>query len=106
MHESASKSGFIEAFERVVHSIPHESAFRAIEIVTTTVRPGRTAALTVVVDREGGVDIATCERIAAPINAALDALPDEYTLEVSSAGVDRPLVRPADYERFDGRNAK
>jgi ribosome maturation factor RimP len=29
-----------------------------------------------------------------------------YTLEVSSAGVDRPLVKPADYERFGGRNAK
>jgi ribosome maturation factor RimP len=106
VHQSASGSAFSEAFERVVHSLPHEPAFRAIEIVTTTVRPGRTTALTVMVDREGGVDIDTCERIAARINVALDAFADEYTLEVSSAGVDRPLVKPADYERFDGRNAK
>jgi ribosome maturation factor RimP len=106
MQESASGTSFSEAFERVVHAIPHDAAFRAIEIVATTVRPGRTAALTVMVDREGGVDIVTCERIAARINAALDAFPDEYTLEVSSAGVDRPLVKPADYDRFDGRNAK
>ncbi|MGH7716318.1 MAG: ribosome maturation factor RimP, partial [Vulcanimicrobiaceae bacterium] len=87
-------------------AIPHDVAFHAVEIVSTTVHPGRTAALSVMVDREGGVDIVTCERIAARINAALDAFPDEYTLEVSSAGVDRPLVKPADYDRFDGRNAK
>jgi ribosome maturation factor RimP len=95
-----------EAFERVVHAIPHEPAFRAIEIVTTSIRPGRTAALLVMVDRDGGLDIATCERIAARINVALDAFPDEYTLEVSSAGVDRPLVKPADYDRFSGRSVK
>jgi len=106
MHESTDKSSFIEAFERVVHAIPHDAAFRAIEIVTTGVRPGRTTALSVMVDREGGVDIATCERIAARINVALDAFPDEYTLEVSSAGVDRPLIAPSDYDRFEGRNAK
>jgi ribosome maturation factor RimP len=106
MHESTSGTSFTEAFERVVHAIPHEPAFRAIEIVTTSARPGRTTALTVMVDREGGVDITTCERIAARINVALDAFPDEYTLEVSSAGVDRPLVKPADYDRFDGKNVK
>jgi ribosome maturation factor RimP len=106
MHESASGTSLSEAFERVVHAIPHDPAFRAIEIVTTGVRPGRTSALTVMVDKEGGVDIATCERIAARINAALDAFPDEYTLEVSSAGVDRPLVKPADYDRFGGKNVK
>ena len=106
MHEAASGTNFTEAFERVVHALPHEPAFRAVEIVSTGVRPGRTAALTVTVDREGGVDIATCERIAARINVALDAFPDAYTLEVSSAGVDRPLVTAADYDRFAGRNAK
>lgn len=106
MQQSASGTNLGDAFERVVHAIPHEAAFRAIEIVTTAIRPGRTTALLVMVDREGGVDIATCERIAARINVALDAFPDEYTLEVSSAGVDRPLVKPSDYDRFEGRNVK
>jgi ribosome maturation factor RimP len=83
MEQSTSGTSLSEAFERVVHTLPHEPPFRAIEIVTSTVRPGRTTALTLMVDREGGVDIATCERIAARINVALDAFPDEYTLEVS-----------------------
>jgi ribosome maturation factor RimP len=105
--DSAAGMNFGDAFERAVQAIPADPEFAATEIVTTTVRPGRTAQLTVMVDREGGVDIATCERIAARINAALDAFPDTmYTLEVSSAGVDRPLVQPADYDRFAGRDAK
>ncbi|MGA2395746.1 MAG: hypothetical protein ABSH03_20590 [Candidatus Lustribacter sp.] len=106
MQQSTDGTNLGEAFERVVHALPHEAPFRSIEIVTSSVRPGRTTALTLVVDREGGVDIVTCERIAARINVALDAFPEEYTLEVSSAGLDRPLVKPADYERFEGRRAK
>ena len=107
MNESAGGASFTETFERVVQAIPADPAFAAIEIVTTAVRPGRTAQLSVMVDREGGVDIGTCERVAARINTALDAFPEAmYTLEVSSAGVDRPLVNAADYDRFAGRNAK
>jgi len=54
---------FGEAFERVTHALPHEPAFHAIEIVSATARPGRhETQLVVTVDREGGVDMATCER--------------------------------------------
>jgi ribosome maturation factor RimP len=50
-----------------------------------------------------------CETISRAISAKLDVedpLPDAYTLEVSSPGIDRPLVRPADYVRFAGHVAK
>jgi ribosome maturation factor RimP len=40
------------------------------------------------------------------LNAALDACADPYTLSVESAGLDRPLLRPGDYERFVGLNVK
>jgi ribosome maturation factor RimP len=105
--ESASTSSFLETFETAVGAIPNDPALAAIEIVTTDVRPGRTIGLTVLIDLVGGVDIESCERVAAYINAALDAFPDQmYTLEVSSAGLERPLVRPDDYTRFAGKNAK
>jgi len=63
---------------------------------------------TVTIDRPGGVDLALCERVAARINANLEAFDAgaNYTLEVQSAGLDRPLVRPADYERFAGKRAR
>jgi ribosome maturation factor RimP len=61
----------------------------------------------VTIDREGGVDIALCERVASRINASLEAFEDDqYSLEVESAGLERPLVRPADYERFAGKRAR
>jgi ribosome maturation factor RimP len=96
-----------EAFAQVVHGLPHEPAFRDVEIVSTRAhRRHRETALHVMVDREGGVDVATCERIAARINAALDAFTDPYTLEIESAGLNRPLTKPSDYDRFTGRDVK
>ena len=107
MTESASKSKFLEAFENVVTAISNDPDFVPIEIVTTDVRPGRTAALSVMVDRPGGVDIESCQRVAAHINTALDAFPETmYTLEVSSAGLERPLLKADDYDRFAGKRAK
>ncbi len=68
-------------------------------------RQGRSVELSLTVDRSGtAVDLAFCERVAARLNAALDAETDPYTLEVESAGLERPLLKPADYERFRDRN--
>jgi ribosome maturation factor RimP len=101
------KTLFAEAFERVVHALPHQPEFRDVEVVSASAhRHHRDTTLHVMVDREGGIDVGTCERIAARINAALDAFPDPYTLEVESAGLNRPLTKPADYDRFSGRDAK
>ena len=107
MQESEGNALFIESFERVVHAVPHQPEFRDVEIVTAVARPGRhETQLVVTVDREGGVDVMTCERIAARINVSLDAFADPYTLEVSSAGLNRPLVAAADYDRFSGKNVR
>jgi ribosome maturation factor RimP len=96
-----------DAFERVAAMLPHEREFAGIEIVTTSARPnGRETELMVMVDRQGGVDLQICGRISARINAALDAFSDPYTLEVRSAGLNRPLLHPADYERFAGSNVR
>jgi ribosome maturation factor RimP len=104
---SEEKPLLADAFERVVHALPHQPEFRDVEIVGAQAhRRHRTTALHVTVDREGGVDVATCERIAARINAALDAFTDPYTLEIESAGLNRPLTKPSDYERFTGRDVK
>lgn len=96
-----------DAFERIASTLPHEPEFGEVEIVQTQIRPqGRAVALSVMIDRPGGVDMVLCERIASRINVALDAFSDLYTLEVESAGLNRPLVRPDDYERFAGSNVK
>ncbi len=107
MESYAEETLFAQAFERVVHALPHDPNFRDVEIVGSSAHRHRhQTVLHVMVDREGGVDVATCERIAARINAALDAFPDPYTLEVESAGLNRPLTKASDYDRFTGRDAK
>lgn len=50
-----------------------------------------------------------CAEISRNLSALLDVedpLPGSYVLEVSSPGIDRPLIKPADYERFAGFDAR
>lgn len=52
-----------------------------------------------------GVTVDDCSRVSRALEAWLDgveALPERYVLEVSSPGVDRPLVRDRDFDRFRG----
>lgn len=51
-------------------------------------------------------DCADLSRAISPILDEEDPIEGNYSLEVSSPGVDRPLVKPADYERFKGFEAK
>jgi ribosome maturation factor RimP len=54
-----------------------------------------------------GVTLDDCTRVSRALSHVLDAdealVPGEYRLEVSSPGVERPLVRPRDFERYAGR---
>lgn len=53
-----------------------------------------------------GVNVDDCQRVSRFLEAGLEEVglvPDRYVLEVSSPGVERPLVRPRDFERFRGR---
>ncbi len=55
---------------------------------------------------EGPISIADCERVSRVVEAELDVadiMPGPYSLEVSSPGIDRPLRRPKDFERFQGK---
>lgn len=66
--------------------------------------------LRVTVDRlDAGVSLDELAEVSEEISRALDLedpIDGRYTLEVSSAGIERPLVKPADYERFVGRDVK
>jgi len=97
----------IGAFERAAYELSIDASLRDVEVVSTSHHKHRgSIEFRVVIDKPGGVDVATCERISRKLNAALDRYPEHYTLSVESAGLERPLLRPADYERFVGSNVK
>ena len=65
-------------------------------------KEGRQHVLTVYIDREEGVNITHCEQVSRALDPQLDAkvfdsLPP-YTLTVSSAGLERPLIRPEHFQ--------
>ncbi|HYS42363.1 MAG TPA: ribosome maturation factor RimP [Geobacteraceae bacterium] len=69
-------------------------------------REGRAMVLRLFIDREGGItleDCATVSRELAEILEVEDFISAQYTLEVSSPGLNRPLKKAADYERYRGR---
>ena len=61
--------------------------------------------LRVFIDKEGGLSIDDCERISRRLDPMLDEadpIPDSYVFEVGSAGAERELKRPGDFEMFMG----
>ncbi len=69
------------------------------------VREGSDYFLRIYIDKDGGVDINDCEAISRAMDPILDEkdpIPESYHFEVCSAGLERALKRPGDFERFLG----
>jgi ribosome maturation factor RimP len=57
----------------------------------------------------GGIEVDECAKLSTEVSAVLDVedpIEDEFTLEVSSPGIDRPLTRMKDFEAFEGYEAR
>ena len=69
------------------------------------VREGSERFLRLYIDKEGGVDITDCENVHRAVDPVLDEkdpIAESYHFEVCSAGLERVLKRPGDFERFMG----
>jgi len=82
--------------------------FRLVRVVVTS---GRRATLQVMAERldDTPMTVDDCALISHSMSALLDVadpIAGAYTLEISSPGIDRPLVRPEDYDRFTGFEAR
>ena len=69
------------------------------------VREGSDYFLRLYLDKEGGVDINDCEAVSRAVDPILDEkdpIPGSYHFEVCSAGLERVLKRPSDFQRFLG----
>ena len=81
---------------------------RAMELVELSCRPASGQLLIrVLVDKVGGVTIAQCAQVNQQLSQALESsnlIEGSYTIEVSSPGLDRPLISKRDFERAIGED--
>ncbi len=95
---------------RVEQAVTHVLAREGFELVLCEFVP-RQHILRLYIDHANGVSIDDCSRVSHVVGDLLDAegisdaIPGRYHLEVSSPGLDRPLVRPKDFQRFAGHEA-
>jgi ribosome maturation factor RimP len=72
-------------------------------------REGPDMVLRLFIDKEGGVTIDDCAAVNRELSELLDVhdcVPGNYNLEVSSPGLNRPLKKSADFDRYRGRLVK
>ncbi|WP_455220355.1 ribosome maturation factor RimP [Kaarinaea lacus] len=70
---------------------------------------GRHSLLRIYIDRESGITLDDCERVSHQVSGILDVedvIHGQYSLEVSSPGLDRPLFTLNHFKRFIGKQAK
>ena len=80
------------------------------ELVRIRLMGGQTKTLQIMAERPGGgIEVDECAEISTAVSAVLDVedpITENYTLEVSSPGIDRPLTRLKDFETFEGYEAR
>jgi ribosome maturation factor RimP len=97
--------------ERVVELIEPTAADLGLTLVRVRISGMRRKKLQIMAERvsDGGMGVGECEALSRAIGPVLDVedpIDGEYDLEVSSPGIDRPLVRLDDFARFTGHLAK
>ncbi|NKE05236.1 ribosome maturation factor RimP [Mesobacillus selenatarsenatis] len=98
-------SKITEVVEELVTPILNENELELVDI--EYVKEGKNWFLRVYIDKDSGIDIEECgivsERLSEKLDA-IDPIPHNYFLEVSSPGAERPLKKEKDYQKAIGKN--
>jgi len=101
------ETGLAAKVAAVIEPVLESRGFRLVR-VTVTGREGKT--VQVMAERpDGTMTIDDCEAVSRELSPVLDVhdpIAGSYRLEISSPGIDRPLVRPSDFEDWSGYEAK
>jgi ribosome maturation factor RimP len=102
-----SQESTLDKVQRLIAPVLQDMAVELVDLEFK--REGRDWFLRLFIDKEGGVTLDDCADVSREIDALLEVeevVDTAYRLEVSSPGLDRPLKKPEDYERFKGRLVK
>jgi len=99
----ASVETLTQLLEPVVNGLGYE-------LVGLEYHPNRKRGLLrIYIDHSAGIGVDDCARVSHQVSGVLDVeepVSDEYNLEVSSPGLDRPIFKTADYDRFIGEQIR
>ncbi|MGD0438852.1 MAG: ribosome maturation factor RimP [Bryobacteraceae bacterium] len=101
------KPAIISRIEEIAQRVADSEGLEVVEVEVKG--GGQNQFVRISIDKPEGVSHADCETISHQVGAILDVenlVPGHYTLEVSSPGVERRLLKPRDFERFQGKKAK
>jgi ribosome maturation factor RimP len=104
---AAMSTAILSKIEAIAERVAQSEGIEIVEIELKGA--GRNRFLRISIDRPEGVTHADCETMSHQVGAMLDVedvVPGAYTLEVSSPGVERKLLKYKDFERFTGKKIK
>ncbi len=95
---------------RIADIISPVIAGMGYELVRVRLMTGKESTLQIMVQRpDGTMEVDDCGQVSTAVSAVLDVedpIADNYTLEVSSPGIDRPLTRLKDFDQWSGAEAR
>lgn len=98
----------VKKIEALIQPTLHSMGFEMVQV--KLMEGNKSRLLQIMAERpDGSMSLDDCADISQQVGAILDVediMPGEYRLEVSSPGIDRPLVKLADYEKYIGHAAK
>jgi len=92
---------------QLVQQVVEGQGYEVVEVELK--EAGKSAVLRIFIDKADGISHRDCELVSEQVGTVLDVedlIPSSYTLEVSSPGLDRKLVKESDYARFEGKLAR
>lgn len=101
------KKNIVNEIEQMVLPITDANNIELVDV--EYVKEGGEFFLRIYIDKEGGVSLNECELVTRTLNPILDEkdpIKDNYYLEVSSPGLDRPLKKDKDFVRYQGRDVE
>ncbi len=101
------ETGLAAGIATLVEPVLNDLGFRLVRVQLTG---SDSQTLQIMAERpDGSMSVGDCETVSRQVSPVLDAydpLSNAYRLEISSPGIDRPLVRPSDFEDWSGFEAK
>lgn len=101
------KKNIATEIEQIVLPITEANDLELVDV--EYVKEGGEFFLRVYIDKEGGVSLNECELVTRALNPILDEkdpIKDNYYLEISSPGLDRPLKKDKDFVKYQGRDVE